>query len=129
MSISNSGSRKILRNTADDGLIVNVPNGSLGDAVTSYTYINWANLNFFRGFLSFILQNTTIKIYGTADNDSVADANAQWDDVTMALTGSVSKVSSFQIIIDSDFSFSRIRIERITTNTTNSCAIRIKKTN
>lgn len=127
--ISQSSTRQSLRNRADDGLIVNISNGDLGNAVERITYIAFAKLNFFRGILSFIIQATNIKIYGTADNDTVADADAQWTDITSAWTGDATKTSSFDVIIDSDNGYSRLKIIRTTTNATNACAIRTQKNN
>lgn len=127
--ITNSSSRKVLRNRDDAGLIVNVSSGDLGNGVTNNTYIDFANLNYFRGVLSLVFTNTTIKIYGTADNSSVADADAEWTDITSAWTGDPSKTSSFDAIVDTDNGYSRLKIERVTTNATNTCAIRVQKHN
>lgn len=54
-----------------DGLILNVANGDLGNANTSYTYYNWSREAYMNGSLRYIIQNTTL----TIEHITISDPN------------------------------------------------------
>lgn len=52
-----------------DGLILNVANGTLGNANTSFTYFNWSREGYRFGSLFYIIQATTLTIEATSIGD------------------------------------------------------------
>lgn len=112
-----------LRETVGGTTISNVVNGDLGNNITSYTYFNLARDGWRYFTLIYTLQNTTITIEATNDGVAVADADADWLDVTDLLSSSSSLTTSGSIAQDTPIVFGRLRIKQVTTNATNACKL------
>jgi len=111
------------RKFSNDGNILTVVNGDLGNANTSYTYFNLTAESFNMFMLAFVIQATTITIETTCDAPSVSDTNATWTDCTNALTGSVDATASGGWLVDTPCAFRRVRVKRLTTNATNALTL------
>lgn len=109
-------SEKIVSN---DGRILHVVSGDLGDANTSYTYFNLGAESYNMFTLHFTIVATTLSIQASNDSCNTADTSKTWVDVTNALTGSATTTATGGWIVDTPCSFSRIRITRLTTSATN----------
>lgn len=111
-----------------DGLILNVGNGDLGNANTSYTYIGLVKDGFNELSLQFTIQNTTLTFEFSNDALSVADSSATWTDLTSTLTGGSATVTATgSLTIQSQFPWSRMRVKRLTTNATNALSLRLTR--
>lgn len=106
-----------------DGRILNVVNGDLGNANTSYTYFGMAAEDKHYFTLAFTIQNTTLTLEACMEPLSTADASANWVDVTNALTGAANATATGVWIIDTPLAVSRLRVVRLTTNATNALAL------
>lgn len=109
-----------------DGVILDVQNGDLGDADTSYSYIPLVKSGFNMFSLQFVnVDATTLTIEATNDNPEVDNASANWTPATLILTsGAASSFTadgSLSLILP--FPWSRLRIVRLTTNATNSVTL------
>lgn len=112
-----------------DGQVVNVINGDIGNANTSYIYFN-LNEDGFTGFsMEFIIQATTLTIEGSNDLPSVDNASANWIDLIQYLTSASIGGPVINFTATGSFSttapipWSRMRIKRVTTNATNALKI------
>jgi len=105
------------------GRILNVVNGDLGNADTSYTYIPLSYNDASYLTLQFTIEATTLTLEGTNDSLDVADAAATWTDITNAMTGAASWTVTGAWIIDTPLAFGRVRVKRLTTNLTNALAL------
>lgn len=110
-----------------DGQILTIVNGDLGDADTSYTYINMLAEDCRYAVIDFTIQNTTLTLEATNDATSVADASANWTDITTYVSGAANATASGAWILDAPLSYRRIRIKRVTTNATNALSIRVSR--
>ena len=112
-----------------DGLVLNVANGALGNADTSYFYFGLVKDGFNIFSLQFTIQNTTLTIEASNSLPSVADGSATWSDITEVVTSGVatSFTSSGTLSILAPLPWSRIRIKRVTTNATNALAINLTR--
>lgn len=106
-----------------DGRILNVVNGDLGDANTSYTYFNMLIEDYMYFTLNFTIQNTTLTLQASNDEMSIANTDATWIDVTTSLTGAANATATGAWIISAPRVFGRMRVTRLTTNATNALAL------
>ena len=119
---------KVSRQLTDPmGRIVNVANGAEASGITTDKIIPWTNQNWSMGAISFNLENTTLKFFGTNDDDSVADASADWDDILLIILGVAEETVSGEWIIDAPLPFARLKFEFTTTGATNSRSLRITR--
>ena len=109
-----------------DGRILNVVNGDLGDANTSYTYFNMTDADMSRFTLHFVIEATTLTLEATNDVDT-ADASAVWVDVTNTFFGVASETVTGTWIMDDYCPFRRLRVVRLTTNATNALALHLNR--
>ena len=107
--------------------VTTIANGAEGNAVTTQLYVPWANEGYGKGTIIFTLESTTITLFGSADEDSVALASQTWRDIMQSVFGVVNLTTSGELIFDTDVDFARLRITSLTTNATNSRSIRIVK--
>lgn len=116
-----------------DGLIVNVPNAELGNANTSFSYIDEVKAGFNIFSLQFTIQNTTITFEGSNDLPSVVNGSAVWSDITNVVTlnspgGPVATITATgSLTVSQALPWSRLRIRRLTTNATNALALRLTR--
>lgn len=103
----------------NDGRILHIVSGDLGDANTSYSYINLGADNFNMLTLHFTITATTLTLEASNDSLSTENASKTWVDVTTALTGAVSATATGAWIIDMPTPFTMLRVKRLTTNATN----------
>lgn len=105
-----------------DGNILTINEGDLGDADTSYTYFDLLKAGFNAFVMQHIIEATTLTYEMTGDLYRVADADAEWLDVTLDLTaGAYAQfVETGGLIVSLAKGFSRMRVKRVTTNPTNS---------
>jgi len=102
-----------------EGRILHVASGDLGNADTSYTYINMAAEDYRYLTLFFTITATTLTLEGSNDAMSTANTSAAWTDVTSSLTGAATATSSGGWIVDTPCAIGRLRVKRVTTNATN----------
>lgn len=108
-----------------DGKILNVVNGNLPDADTSYVYIGLVRDGYNLFTLQYVLQATTLTIEVSNDLPEISNGSARWDDITSTLIsgGGSSLTTSGTLTISFPLEWSRMRIKRVTTNATNACAL------
>ncbi len=111
-----------------DGEILTIANAVIGNADTSYTYVDLTKAGFNAFTLEYILTATTLTIEASNSLPSVADASAAWIDITSICTGGAATsftaaTSPGSVTIQSTLGWSRLRFKRVTTNATN--AIRL----
>lgn len=111
--------------TSLDGRILTVANGDLPDADTSYIYVGLAKDGYNLFTLDFILQATTITIEASNDKPDVANASANWSDITNVCTSgsSTNFTTSGTLTVAFPIEWSRLRFKRVTTNATNACTL------
>jgi len=102
-----------------DGHILDVNNGDLGDAVTSYTYFNMAAEDYDYFTLNFTVEATTLTLEASNDDMTTADASGSWTDITTAMTGAANATATGAWIVDTPIAYKRLRVKRLTTNATN----------
>lgn len=102
--------------------VTNAANG-----VEDYIYIYFGQITALYAFLTFTITNMSIKLYATADNNSVANASATWFDITNDLIGVGSFSSTSHIRMNTPESFDRLRIGYTPSNAVNSLVFRINK--
>lgn len=107
------------------GIVANVANGTDGNAVTTHYYLAGISEGYKNHTIILTLENTTITLFGSADDDTVALASMTWRDITNTLFGINNLTNSGEFIIDTNIAFSRLRITALTTNATNSRQIRV----
>lgn len=107
-------------NNHNKGLICNIANGDLDNANTSYTYFNVGGegYKYFSVFFP-VLTATTLTLEVTNDDMTVKDADANWSDVTLILTGAANATATGGWFVDTPCLFRRARVKRVTTNATN----------
>lgn len=110
-----------------DGRIVNIANGDLGNAVTSHTYIPFNLEGYLYGVFELDIQNTTVTLHGSNDNATIADADARFVDISQTRFGAPNFTSDTDLEIDTPLPYGRLRITRVTSNATNSFALRLGK--
>lgn len=110
-----------------DGLVLNVANGALPDADTSYFYFDLAKDGFDLFTLDFVIQNTTLTIEGTLDLPSVSNGSAAWRDITNIVTSgaATSFTASGSVTVAFPIKWPRLRVKRVTTNATNALQLRL----
>lgn len=103
------------------GQILNVVNGDIGNANTSYTYFGLIKDGFNEFSLQFVITATTLTFEGSNDLPQVSNASAVWTDITSYLTGAMATdfVATGSYSTDAAIPWSRLRIKRVTTNATN----------
>lgn len=106
---------------------VSVANGDQGSGATVNYYEDWGNDGKKFGSLMFNLEATTLKVYGSNDKDTVADASKEWDNITTLLFGIVSETVSGTWMIDTPLVFAKLKFEFVTTNATNSHSYKVGK--
>ncbi|MDX1902090.1 MAG: hypothetical protein SFW66_08860 [Gammaproteobacteria bacterium] len=120
---------ELARGITGDGLILDVNNGQIGNADTSYTYFYLNAQGYDEFSLSFVIAATTLTIEGSNDILSVSDSSAVWVDLTSMLTAGVA--SSFtatgSYTTNASIPWSRMRIKRVTTNATNALELRLTR--
>jgi len=110
-----------------DGRILNVVDGDLGDADTSYTYFGMTDADMSMFSLHFVITATTLTIEGTNDVDTL-DAAAVWVGLTNTFFGVASETITGTWIQDEPCPFRRLRIVRLTTNANNALALHLNRT-
>lgn len=118
-----------LNETNAGGTIVNIANGVLGNADTSYTYLNFTRDGWRLISLIYTITATTLTVEATNDNPSVADSAATWVDVSTIILGAASKTATGYSVVTVPSIFSRIRFKRVTTNATNAIKIDVALAN
>ena len=113
-------------NLKNKGVICSVADGDLGNSNTSYTYFN-LGAEGYRYFSLFfpVLTATTLTIEVTNDASSVADADANWQDATLILTGAATATATGGWFVDTPCLFRRARVKRVTTNATNTLKLEL----
>jgi len=112
-----------------DGRVLNVINGDLPNADTSYFYIPIGKAGFNIFALQFTITATTLTFEGTNDSPSVDDASAAWTDITNIVTigspgGPVTTITATgSMTVSFPLPWSRLRVKRVTTNATNALAL------
>src|SRR3990167_7902265 len=101
--------------TISEGLLTNIASGDLGNADTSYTYVDWATRGVRMGVLQMNITATTITLEASNDLSDVTNANATWTDITQTYFGVVNRTATGDFIIDTPLFFSRVRVKRVTT--------------
>lgn len=109
------------------GSVISIGNGDYGNSEVINQYLPWANQGHVMGTFQFNIENCSVKLYGTNDNDSVADADAEWDDILMGIFGVAQETVSGQWIFNEPLVFARLKVEITTTNATNSFSLKITK--
>lgn len=113
-----------------DGNILTINNGDLGNADTSYTYVDLVKSGFNMFSIQFIIQATTLTIEGTNDLPSIDNASANWADLTLELTNGAASnfttTGSLSLILP--LGWSRLRFKRVTTNAVNSLKLILTRT-
>lgn len=112
-----------------DGLVLNVANGDLGDANTSYFYFNLVKAGFNAFVAQHTIQATTLAYEATSDGDDVDDSSALWVDITDFVSGGAvaSYTSTGYANVGTPICWPRLRIKRLTTNATNALQIRLTR--
>lgn len=116
-----------------DGLVLNIANGALGNADTSYFYFGEGQAGFNTFSLQFTITATTLTVEGSNDLPSVTDASATWSDITNVVTinspgGSVTTITATgTLTVSFPLPWSRLRIKRLTTNATNALSLRLTR--
>jgi hypothetical protein len=108
-----------------DGIVVDIANGDLGNADTSFFYFDLGRAGFRYFTLEFIIQATTLTIEMT--NDNLDDASATWRDITDILTGVASITASGVLDMDTPLAARRLRVKRLTTNATNALSLSLTR--
>lgn len=106
-------------------ILGSIDSASNGAVEAAYTYIPWATMGRRFALIQLALTATTVTIEATADDPTIADASANWTDITLALFGVASFTSASDLIIDTPLLASRIRIKHLPTNATNSYNARL----
>lgn len=108
---------------------VTVANTDLGNANTSYTYLPLAKEGFNAFAAQYTIQNTTITFQASNSLKAVSDASANWTDVTSLLTsGAASTITATgSMTISEPLPWNRMRIVRLTTNSTNALTLNVTK--
>lgn len=123
------------QNMPDDlcGVVVNVTNGQLGNANTSYFYFQLVAAGYNIWSIQFVIQNTTLTVEGSNSPLSTADGAAAWTDITTLVTigspgGSVASINATgSLTVAFPLPWSRIRLKRVTTNATNAFALTLTR--
>lgn len=117
-----------LRECSGGQTIENIANGVLGNANTSYTYMNVGEDNWRSFSMIYTITATTVTIEASNDPASVADASKTWFDISTDLLGasSVTATGSKKVI---DLPYARLRFKRVTSNATNAFKLDICKFN
>lgn len=108
-----------------DGAVLNILNGDLGNADTSYFYVGLEKDGYNIFSLQFTITATTLTFEGSNDSSSVADGSATWTDITDIVTsgspgGSVANITATgSLTVAFPLPWSRFRVKRVTTNATN----------
>lgn len=104
-----------------DGKVLTVIHGDLGNAITSYFYFDLVKVGLNIFSLQFIIEATTLTIEATNDLPSIANADANWLDITDVLTDGVAVnfTATGSLSRNAPILWSRFRIKRVTTNATN----------
>lgn len=110
-----------------DGTILTVASGDLADATTSYTYFNMLQEDYKYFILDFTIVATTLTLEGSNSSVGVADASAVWVDITDEMFDVASETATGTWICDSPCPFKRLRVKRLTTNSTNSLTLRLTR--
>lgn len=110
-----------------DGRVINIANGDLGNADTSYLYFGLGKDGYNIFSLQYTITATTLTIECSNSSASVADSSAIWSDLTTTLTGAASLTATGTLTVTSPFLWSRVRIKRVTTNATNALAINLTR--
>lgn len=109
--------------TKVQGVVATISNGANG--VANHTYLRWSQDGNKFGVLQLTITANDVKIYLTTDDDDIADASANWTDITPAMTGVTNINTSSDIIIDTPLKAGRLRVTNTPNNSTNSFAIRL----
>jgi len=123
------------QNMPDDlcGRVLTVVNGDLGNANTSYFYFPLIAAGFNIWSIQFNIQNTTLTVEASNSPLSVADASANWSDITDLVTigspgGSVASITATgSLTVAFPLPWSRIRLKRVTTNAINAFALNLTR--
>lgn len=110
-----------------DGRILDVANGDIGNADTSYTYIPLVKAGFTAFSLQYTITATTLTFEFSNSPVATADASATWVDLTTNLTGAATVTASGSLTIITPFPWSRMRVKRVTTNATNALSMRLTR--
>ena len=110
-----------------DGKVLEVVNGDLGNADTSYLYFPLVKAGYDVSTLQFIITATTLTIEVTNDRPEVLDVDAGWSDITSVLTGAPSITATGTLTVAFPLPWSRARIKRVTTNATNALTLRLTR--
>lgn len=123
------------QNMADtlDGRVLNIANGDLGNADTSYLYFYLAAAGFNIFTMQFTITATTLTFEASNSPLSTADASATWSDITNIVTsgspgGAVTSITATgTVTVAFPLDWSRIRVKRLTTNATNALTLNLTR--
>jgi len=112
-----------------DGEVLDIGNGDLGDANTSYLYFGLLKAGFNAFSLQYTVQATTLTIEISNDLPDVANASAVWTDVTLVATdGAAATITATgSLTVAKSMPWSRVRIKRLTTNATNALKMELTR--
>ena len=108
-----------------DRLVVNVTDGSNG--VAAHVYESWTLAGFSKGVFVATLTNTQLVLYGTVDDESVAQASADSRNLMMTHFGIANLSVTGELVFDTPVAYTRIRITTTPTNATNTAQVSVSK--
>ena len=108
-----------LREVSGGITLKNVVASDLGNADTSYSYLEFGNVNWRFISLIYTITATTMTVEASNDPMTVADASKTWFDVSTEVLGAANVTATGGKRVEMEAPYGKLRFKRVTTNATN----------